>query len=92
MLYILDFSAFDWLTWRAGCLVDVLGVANHTAAIQDNACLLRTYAIGYCPGTQLLCRPKADTMAVMFLVGEQLFWTHLTDVEFHKVWKDYETG
>ena len=74
-------DSFDWLTWSGGRLLD-LGIYNRLQSIVDNKKIIRKYAIGYLFGEKLICRPKKDTVAVMFFNGENEFWTHLTLTEF----------
>lgn len=79
----LDSSAFDWHTWRNGSIVDFgLAPAHRTPILLQFRDSVRRYAVGYCEGESLSCRPKLGHKAVMFLVNETFFWTHLTDFEF----------
>ena len=77
-------TSFDFSLWRAGCLSDI-GVSSRLKDIEDKMCILRKYAIGFCNGENLICRPKHNTKAVMFLKGDTQFWTHLTNREFELV-------
>ena len=77
-------DSFDWLTWRNGSLHD-LGVTYRTSEIIRSRKIILRYAVGYCRGHELICRPKKKHTGVMFFVNEMFFWTHLTNVEFEKI-------
>jgi len=87
MLYRMHGISFDWLTWRNGWLDD-LGIKHNYFDIINNQNRIKKYAIGWCLGTEVLCRQKEDTYAVMFLKGERQFWTHLTKKEFEEIFSD----
>lgn len=72
---------FDWQTWRAGSLHD-LGVTYKESEILKSRAIIKQHAIGYCRGESLLCRPKGNTVGVMFFVDNIFFWTHLSVLEF----------
>ena len=74
-------DSFDWTTWRSGTLVDI-GVTYKYNDIIASRDIIRKHAVGYCPGHELICRPKGDCTAVMFLFEDKFFWTHLTNREF----------
>lgn len=74
-------DSFDWHTWRAGTLQD-FGVTYKFDDIVRSRNLIKKYAVGFCFGEELICRPKKDTKAVMFLYNNIFFWTHLTNKEF----------
>jgi hypothetical protein len=82
MLEKMHGTSFDWLTWRGEGVIR-LGVVQREAIIIANADILRKYAIGYCPAEEVICRPKKDCTAVMFLKDNDMFWTHLTNKEFN---------
>ncbi len=81
-------SYFDWLSWRGGALID-LGIVQRENIILSNSSIIRKHSIGYCPGEEIVCRPKKDTVAVMFLLNEETFWTHLTKKEFNTIFKGF---
>lgn len=72
----LNSDTFTWSKWRAGSLID-LGLRTRTAIIEQNKTMLNKCAVGWCKGETLLCRPKHNQVAVMFLKGDLEFWTHL---------------
>lgn len=74
-------DSFDWSTWRNGSLHE-LGVTYKESEIIKSRDIIKKYAIGYYEGESLVCRPKPNTKAVMFLVDDRLFWTHLSNKEF----------
>lgn len=79
----LDSSLFTWSAWRANDFYSEFGVrVRHSIEAQE---LVRQKAIGYCVGESLPCRPKPNHYAVMFWDGEQEWWTHLTNEEFHNI-------
>jgi hypothetical protein len=46
---------------------------------------LRKYAVGYCDGASVSCRPKTGNKAVMFYKDGRHFWFHMTNYEFEEV-------
>lgn len=79
---------FTWQLWRAGTLFD-LGVLHYRYEfIVAKRIILRKFAIGYCRGASLLCRPKIDCYGVMFQRDNICFWTHLTTKELNYVFGD----
>lgn len=77
---------FDWHRWRLGIAVwREIGVACRKEDIFAQAKVLRHYAIGYLPGENLICRPKENEVAVMFLIDNEFCWTHLRKEEFDYV-------
>jgi len=81
----MDSSYFDWLTWSAGSIGEMLHIQHREACVVAAQNILRKYAIGWCPAEQLPCRPKAGYVAVMFLFNDNTFWTHITNKEFEIV-------
>lgn len=80
-------DSFDWLTWRNGSLHE-LGVSYKESEIIKSRSIIRQYAIGYCSGHELICRPKPECVGVMFLYKDKFFWTHLTNIEFNNVFPE----
>lgn len=83
----LDSSLFTWSIWRSGSPID-LGIKSCRYKLltsKDGIYKLRKYAIGYCFGENLICRPKPNTVAVMFNVRDITFWFHLRNNEFNKI-------
>lgn len=76
---------FDWLLWRNGSPSDIFKETQWYKNIYEKRDLIIKYAIGYCDGFRLLCRPKLNHKAVMFFIENRLFWFHLTDKEFKEV-------
>ena len=79
-------TTFDFLSWQGGTLIR-LGLKNREEIILNNKEIILKYAIGYCEGDKLQCRPKLNTYAVMFLKDNDFFWTHLTKKEFEIIFK-----
>jgi hypothetical protein len=86
MLEHLNGTTFDWLSWQGGTLAK-LGLFNRKQIILSNRQTIKRYAVGYCEGDQLLCRPKPNTIAVMFFKEGEFFWTHLMADEFWEIFK-----
>lgn len=84
----LQSSLFTWLEWRNGSPADFL-VPCREEALVGARYRLRSKAVGYCDAENLSCRPKRDCKAVMFEIEpEKLFWFHLTNREFNKIFND----
>lgn len=83
----LDGSLFDWQTWRAGSLLDLGILYCRYSFIIYNKEIIKKYAIGYCDGNDLLCRPKSDSIAVMFYKNDIQFWNHLRRNEFQEIFE-----
>lgn len=77
-------DSFDWQTWRAGSLHD-LGIIYKESELIKSKNLIKKYAVGYCSGESLMCRPKEKTVAVMFIYQGNKFWTHLMRGEFSRI-------
>lgn len=80
---------FDWIIWRNGSPLDVFGLPLRQYTLSDISPLLRKYAIGYCKGESLVCRPKINHMAVMFFINEEYYWFHFTNEEFTFIFNIY---
>lgn len=89
MLEKMHGTSFDWLLWRGEGVIR-LGVVQREAIILANADIIKKYAIGYCDGEELICRPKKNCMGIMFLKDNDYFWTHLTNKEFNIIFKEKE--
>lgn len=87
MLEKMHETSFDWLTWRGEGVIRI-GVIQREAIILSNAHIIKKYAIGYCPAENIICRPKENCIAVMFLKDDDQFWTHLTKKEFEYIFKE----
>lgn len=72
---------FSFELWGAGSLTN-LNVFTRTESIKENKHIIRKYAIGYIEGENLWVRPKINTIAVMFIFEDTIFWTHMTKNEF----------
>ena len=84
-------TSFDWLTWAGGSLTN-LGVQYNTCHIIYMRRAIRKYAIGWARGHEVICRPKPNRIAVMFLKDDVFFWTHLMLEEFKTVFPEIEVG
>jgi len=79
-------TSFNWLSWRRGNL-HLLNIQYNSFHIIYHKNAIKKYAIGYCDGSKVLCRPKKDRVAVMFLVRGDTFWTHLLTEEFNAIFE-----
>ena len=80
-------TSFNWLSWRRGNL-HLLNIEYNTFHILHHKNAIKKYAIGYCEGDKVLCRPKLNRMAVMFLKDNETFWTHLLINEFNQIFNN----
>lgn len=83
----IDSTLFDWLTWRNGSIHDLDIIACRYTLITSwhGKQQLRRYAVGWCYGENLMCRPKQGENAVMFEKDGLRFWFHLRRKEFEEV-------
>ncbi len=89
MLERADPGLFDWLSWRRGSPAD-FGVRGRE--LIRAAPSLRSAAVAWADGASLPCRPKCGTVAVMFDLGAEPFWFHLTRAEFDEVFCGKDGG
>jgi hypothetical protein len=78
---------FDWIRWRNGS-AKTLDILCREQDLILNRNKIKDYAVGYCEGESLICRPKVDNIAVMFLKDDIEFWFHLTKKEFLNIFKE----
>ena len=84
----IDSTNFTWSLWRNGSIHDFnIPCRYHAITEEGNARVLRQYAIGWCDGESVVCRPKKDTRAIMFDHDGVVFWFHLFTKEFKKVFR-----
>ena len=85
----LDSTLFTWSRWRNGSIHDLDIQACRYALITsiDGKQKLQKYAVGYCFGEELMCRPKQNQIAIMFEKNNLKFWFHLRIEEFVNVFK-----
>lgn len=84
----LDASLFTWSNWKAGSIHD-LGLQCRYFSITSlrGKEILKKYAIGFCKGENLLCRPKKNEIALMCFFEKEHFWFHLRKKEFTEVFR-----
>jgi molybdenum cofactor biosynthesis enzyme MoaA len=82
----IDGTMFDYSTWINGSVHDLIeGDCRYKNLISDqNKISLKKYAVGYCDGGSLICRPKQKETGVMFWKNEY-FWFHLRNNEFIEI-------
>lgn len=78
-------DSFSWSRWRRFDLFNLLGIACRTGDIVLRSENLRKIAVGWTEGEQLLCRPKENTIAVMWLYNGSFSWCHLLTDEFIRI-------
>ena len=79
-------DSFDWSRWRKGLAIwREIGVSCRYIDILEKRNVLLKYAVGYLNGDQLICRPKDNEYAVMFLIDDEFCWTHFRKKEFENV-------
>lgn len=91
MIFLDHFNeqSFNWLTWRNGSIIHILGIPHRSQLLVANSDTIRKYAIGYCKADNIPCRPKAGYIAVMFNTGGvDNWWTHLTTNEFKTIFPE----
>jgi len=83
----LDPSLFDFFTWINGSPFATFGIPCVYSELtkEENKRIFKMYAIGYCNGENLICRPKTDTKAVMFCKDGENLWFHFTNKEFEEI-------
>lgn len=86
-LHYLQSSHFNWSYWRSGSPMDFLILCREPELISIRKELKR-YAIGYCNGENVPCRPKFNNKAVMFFKDGRHFWFHLTNREFEVIFNE----
>ena len=89
MIEEMPVDSFDWIRWRNFCLFEKIGTICRTYNLLQMRAVIRSYAVGYIAGDKVVCRPKKNTVAVMFLVDDEFQWCHLTKEEFEGIF--YET-
>jgi len=85
MLPQLPEDSFDWQRWRRTDIFGMFGCACRSEDLFRVKQQINKYAVGYCLGEKLRCRPKQDHKAVMFLFNDEFCWFHLTNHEFNSI-------
>lgn len=80
-------TSFDWLTWLNGS-PELLNLVCREKSLIKNKNILKKYAIGYCKGEELICRPRKNCYGVMFIKDDIEFWFHLRNKEFNLIFKE----
>lgn len=88
MIPKLDSTLFDWSTWRNGTIEELLRIPQRSYHLIKNKDILREHAVGWTYGESLLCRPKVNSIAVMFFIDGREFWTHLVVREFNAIFQE----
>ena len=79
-------DSFDWSRWRKGLAIwREIGVSCRYVDILEKRNVLLKYAVGYINRNQIICRPKDNEYAVMFLIDDEFCWTHFRKKEFENV-------
>jgi len=77
-------NKFTYELWRNGSIID-FGFPCREYNIIKNRETLKRYAIGYCCATRTVCRQKQHHKAIMYCYNNNIFWSHLTNVEFSSI-------
>ena len=86
MLEKLDSTLFTWLNWKAGSIHDLgLFCRYYDITSVKGVPILHKYAIGWCYGENLMCRPKIGQIAIMCFKDDEEFWFHIRKNEFEEV-------
>jgi MoaA/NifB/PqqE/SkfB family radical SAM enzyme len=77
---------FTETTWEVGS-VGIMGIDTRYASLTSriNKVALKAFAIGWTRADNLLFRPKADHVAVMYKYKGKTFWSHMRNNEFLEV-------
>jgi MoaA/NifB/PqqE/SkfB family radical SAM enzyme len=85
----MDSTEFTFNKWRAGSIKDFNIPCRWSEIISGKGKnVLKEYAVGWCYGENLMCRPKENEIATMFYKDGVYFWFHLRANEFYEVFKD----
>lgn len=84
----IDSTLFDWQKWSAGSIHDFGIPCRYESLISDESKrILNEYAVGWCYGENLPCRPKENHIAVMFEKDDNKFWFHVRNNEFIEIFE-----
>lgn len=82
----MDSKLFDGTVWRNGSIHELeIPCRYQTITSPEGIRTLKKYAIGWCKGENLNCRPKKNHIATMFFKDGNQFWFHLRTNEFYEV-------
>jgi hypothetical protein len=80
-------DSFTWNRWRNITIYNHLNISCKSSFIYFYRKQIRRYAIGFIEAKRLVCRPKPDCMAVMYLINGEYSWCHMTKEEFSNVFE-----
>ena len=86
MLEKMESSLFDWQTWRAGGLTELVKLCRFDNIIRNRE-IIKKYAVGWCRGESVPCRAKNE-IAVMYFKEGRHFWSHLRTKEFNIIFEE----
>lgn len=89
----LDSSLFDWLKWRHRSVHEIFDQPFRLKYITSEygKMCFRRYAVGWCRGEELMCRPKEDHVGLMCFMNDEHFWFHLRNAEFDAIFGENES-
>ena len=90
MLIKINPSEFTPFLWRGCSPHEIFGIQWRTSHIYKHKISIKSKVIGYCDAEQLVCRPKKNHKAVMFLHKGEVSWCHLRNKEFKFVEKSID--
>ncbi len=80
-------DSFSASRWRSFDLFTRFNFECKRRGILSNCNIIQEYAVGYCPGESLFCRPKTYCTEVMFLIDEEYQLCHLKNFVFDTIFK-----
>jgi pyruvate-formate lyase-activating enzyme len=83
----IDSTLFEWNTWKAGSIHDLITGPCRTLNIVAQRDLIKKHAIGWCKGESLSTRPKKNETALMCFKDGNQFWFHLRNNEVFEIYR-----
>ena len=80
-------TSFDFTTWLNGDIHEFIPACRKELIVNKKD-VFKKYAIGWCYGEEVICRPKLEKIAVMFLKNDIYFWFHMNIDEFNIIFKE----
>jgi len=84
----LPWDYFTWDNWRACDIWTSFNIRCRKYDILAHKDIIRKYAVGYCFSEGLLIRPKANEVAIMYLINGKMGWSHLRKDEFEGIFRE----
>uniref|UniRef100_A0A6M3LCE3 Uncharacterized protein n=1 Tax=viral metagenome TaxID=1070528 RepID=A0A6M3LCE3_9ZZZZ len=71
-------DSFTWSRWRKGIII-------WETIKKEGMNNIKNKIVGHMESNKLFCRPKYNEIAVMFLINDDLCWTHFRKEEFYGI-------